>query len=376
MKLDDFLKEPAFSIYKKEIDEYREDFIKAGCEKFLWPQFSDQKAAMEYTRSLGKQRGKIDIHPNIISFMKGMEKISNDYVAFIYPEDYSSKFLMCQEISKSAKQTFVLDNIFPEDDTINWISAFNKSDIKAIGMMFYIVYTNVLYIGDNFGGYKLFGKGLMYYAECLQYDGHVLGPEWPNPLARFQGNQYRRDTNPKIIMESREVTTMLIRLGYFKDEYELFYTLYKGLLPCLQKMYENANTLLEGKNGNWKDDIKELQSRLVAEGVIVSKWKSEQTLFMLVRKLFPDALFQYRPYWLEPQSLDIYIPSQNIGIEYQGIQHYESVDFFGGDEAFEHRKQLDAKKRKLCLENGLKLLYWPYTDEISNKLLKKKISEL
>ena len=38
----------------------------------------------------------------------------------------------------------------------------------------------------------------------------------------------------------------------------------------------------------------------------------------------------------------------NIGIEYQGIQHYECIDIFGGAEAFEHRKELDARKEKLC----------------------------
>ena len=77
---------------------------------------------------------------------------------------------------------------------------------------------------------------------------------------------------------------------------------------------------------------------MVANGTIISKWKSEQTLFALVKKEYPDALFQFRPRWLEPQNLDIYIPSINVGIEYQGIQHYKSIDFFGGEEAFAYRQ--------------------------------------
>lgn len=375
MRLDDFLEEPTFEKYKKEIEEYREEFIKTGCEKFLWPSFFDEQKAREYTSTLEKQRGKIDLHPKVQLFINVIEKLGNEGVVFIYPEDYSPKFLLCQEISKSAKQSFVIDNIFDEDDTINWVSVFERSDKKTIGMMFYIVYSMIAFSGDNYGGYKLFGKGLMYYADCLQHEGHVLSPEWPNPLAHFQGNGFRRDTNPRIILESRKATAMLIRQGQFLDEYELFYNLYKGILPILQKMYETARELLGEKSGTWRDDVKELQSHLVADGVIVSKWKSEQTLFTLVKKAYPDALFQYRPDWLEPQNLDIYIPSQNIGIEYQGIQHYESVDFFGGDEAFEHRKKLDARKKKLCDENGLKLITWPYTDDISNRALKTKISD-
>ena len=97
--------------------------------------------------------------------------------------------------------------------------------------------------------------------------------------------------------------------------------------------------------------------------------------FTLIKKKYVDALFQYCPKWLEPQNLDIYIPSLNLGIEYQGIQHYESVDFFGGEKALIHRKELDQRKRILCEKNGIKLLEWPYTDEITNKMLKYKLSE-
>lgn len=105
----------------------------------------------------------------------------------------------------------------------------------------------------------------------------------------------------------------------------------------------------------------------------IFQWKSEQSLFILVRKIFPDALFQYRPLWLAPQSIDIYIPSLNIGIEYQGRQHYESIDFFGGEEAFLHRKELDLRKKELCKSNELKLIEWSYKEEITNKNLKHKI---
>lgn len=375
MKLRDFIKEPAFSKYEKEISGYEKEFVEAGCEKFLWPAFMQQKEAMEFTKELAAKRGQIKTHPCIESFIEQLKQAGENEIIFIYPEDYSPKFLMCQEIAKKAKKSFVIKNIFAEDDTKNWVAVFEKGEAKAIGMMFYIVYSMVGFAADTFGGYKMFGRGLMYYADCLQYDGHVLGPEWPNLLAHFQGNSYRRDTNPGIILEARRVTEMIVRLGYFNDEYEIFYNMYKVLLPFLQKQYETARDYIEGRCPTAKTDIKELESQLVADGVIVSKWKSEQTLFTLVKKIYPDALFQYRPSWLEPQNLDIYIPSQNVGIEYQGIQHYESIDFFGGEEAFIHRQELDARKKRLCCENDLKLMEWPYTDEITNKKFKEKMEK-
>ena len=66
-------------------------------------------------------------------------------------------------------------------------------------------------------------------------------------------------------------------------------------------------------------------------------------------------MYQYRCAWLEPQSLDIYISALKIGIEYQGIQHYEALDIFWGKEGFDMRVKLDKKKKKLCKENGVKL---------------------
>lgn len=49
-------------------------------------------------------------------------------------------------------------------------------------------------------------------------------------------------------------------------------------------------------------------------------WASEAALFVLVRLRFPDAVHQWRPLFLSQQSIDIYVPSLNLAIEYQGQQ--------------------------------------------------------
>ena len=82
-----------------------------------------------------------------------------------------------------------------------------------------------------------------------------------------------------------------------------------------------------------------------------------------MRRLYPDTLCQYRPEWLGRQSLDIYIPSLRTAIEYQGIQHYMPVEFFGGEEALIQRKELDRQKKQLCEDNGVRLVEWPYDTE-------------
>jgi rubredoxin len=52
-------------------------------------------------------------------------------------------------------------------------------------------------------------------------------------------------------------------------------------------------------------------------------------------------------------------------IEYDGEQHFRSVDIFGGDKAFESTKMRDQIKNQYCQTNDIKLIRIPYT-EINN----------
>ena len=57
--------------------------------------------------------------------------------------------------------------------------------------------------------------------------------------------------------------------------------------------------------------------------------------------------------WLVDKShmyLDFFLPEYNVAIECHGIQHFESVDFFGGNLGFEERCKRDNLKFKLCSE--------------------------
>ncbi len=68
----------------------------------------------------------------------------------------------------------------------------------------------------------------------------------------------------------------------------------------------------------------------------------------------------YKSEWLGRQHIDIFLPSFNIGIECNGIQHYEPIEKFGGEKAFKRGIELDIKKRKLCLDNNVFLYEIPY----------------
>ena len=88
-------------------------------------------------------------------------------------------------------------------------------------------------------------------------------------------------------------------------------------------------------------------------------WKSETELYYSIKNAFRNTEVKQHasPKWLGLQHLDVYIPEFNIGIEYQGAQHYHPVEFFGGEEAFKKGQERDARKRMLCKNNDCELIY-------------------
>lgn len=91
---------------------------------------------------------------------------------------------------------------------------------------------------------------------------------------------------------------------------------------------------------------------------VVGTFTNESILFVKLKEHFIDykVISQGRPQWLGRQSLDIYFPILNIGIEYQGIQHFKPVEYFGGQTTYIKRMLLDEQKKKLCKINKCDLI--------------------
>lgn len=107
-------------------------------------------------------------------------------------------------------------------------------------------------------------------------------------------------------------------------------------------------------------------------------WITETKLFNLIKETFTTCIVLHhgRPKWLEKQHLDVYLPEYNIAVEYQGKQHYQAVEFFGGEDAFLKNQKRDIKKRELCIENQCTLLCinseaeFPFVIDEINRLIK------
>lgn len=65
---------------------------------------------------------------------------------------------------------------------------------------------------------------------------------------------------------------------------------------------------------------------------IGDSWVSETILFHIIESIYPgkEILRHYRPKWLQGLELDIYVPEEHVGFEYQGIQHFVAVEHWGG----------------------------------------------
>lgn len=56
--------------------------------------------------------------------------------------------------------------------------------------------------------------------------------------------------------------------------------------------------------------------------------------------------------------LDFYLTDYGVEIECQGLQHFEAIEFLGGEEGFNRTKLRDETKRTQCEKHGLKMLYY------------------
>lgn len=84
--------------------------------------------------------------------------------------------------------------------------------------------------------------------------------------------------------------------------------------------------------------------------------QSELRLKTILEKNFENVIYQKKFDWLGKQSLDFYLPKYNVGIEYQGRQHFCNKTRFNYEETLER----DLRKRSLCKKNGIDILYFTY----------------
>lgn len=318
----------------------------------------------------------------------------DNYVLYFHDDGRKSSKILVEWCRINSFSFQCLKNIFEEDSTLNFMAILPKEcNIKFVEYCLRVS-SSIIYSKDNprYGieGYSIYnvpvnaiqqsflrdmelGSDSVYCANrnSIQYIMRLL--------YNLYNEEFIENELPKGLLRflSEDVGLKLSDLDEFNDR--------------KQKREEQIHLKIESeihKCGGWdafkrikkeeddaiKQEYAQIYERLVAEGKVNSKWKSEYNLFLLVKKIFSDAIFQYHAEWLGRQSLDIYIPTKKIGIEYQGIQHYQAIELFGGEEGLKQRRKRDQKKAILCRENGVRLIQIPYNMLVTRELLIKLIN--
>ena len=97
--------------------------------------------------------------------------------------------------------------------------------------------------------------------------------------------------------------------------------------------------------------------------LFISNFLDKKKIHYMREKKFDGCVYE------RSLSFDFFLPQYNMCIEYDGKQHYESIEYFGGDDAFIIRKKRDKIKTKYCKDNNIILIRIPYWEYKNIELL-------
>jgi hypothetical protein len=146
--------------------------------------------------------------------------------------------------------------------------------------------------------------------------------------------------------------------------------------PYIDRIASDEGIQIRSRSGKFDWSAAENALRdLLGVPRIGEGWLSEMELLRLVRAALPNENVDHQasPDWLGRQRLDVFLPRLRLGIEYQGRQHFEPVDFFGGEAGFARNQERDAKKKDLCKQNGITLIYFRYDEDLSLSTVKSRL---
>ncbi|MBS4894063.1 MAG: hypothetical protein KHZ90_09870 [Veillonella parvula] len=152
--------------------------------------------------------------------------------------------------------------------------------------------------------------------------------------------------------------------GYCKEK---GYKILSPYIGALDKMLIDFNC---GHNPHW------IIPSVLKNGIscpVCNESKGEKTIRLYLENnnikfkqeyVFADCKHKYT------LPFDFYIPNYNLCIEFDGIQHFEVREHFGGNKEFKNTQIRDEIKNKYCKDNNINLLRIPYwkLDNIENIL--------
>jgi hypothetical protein len=184
-----------------------------------------------------------------------------------------------------------------------------------------------------------------------------------------------------ISVHLRDLTVSRKSDNEVEDGYKLHLGYYKDEIPFGELSYKEQEEIRKHNQQEWRKLEQEIREELGLPK-IGEQWISETSVYYIVKKILNELNVEvkhhHHPFYLDGKELDIYFEYGDIkvGIEYQGLQHFKPIDFFGGEESFKELQKRDKEKKKQCEENGVHLIYINHDEPITEKLVIQKIKSV
>lgn len=307
-------------------------------ERHPFPEYIEQKV-----KPFGKairHDGRIDYYATI-----------NDQIAYLFLSEYLSK-------KRNLIQITDIENFLSNDPTHNIKISVLDTDENTKNIVHYLVAQHLL-LPPAISGISFSQIALYFYIK----DTIKAAANATRKYYLEDDLDYHIHCEPLMEqIEAQDGGLAAFESYFWKFPIPVFF-------PDLYRYYDSSGSYKNDENWEYaklhetalRTRYSEYLLEMKESGMIPTRWINELSLYFSVRSYFPDAIYQYRCDWLGLQSLDIFIPSRQVGIEYQGKQHYEAVEFFGGEQALVETQRRDARKHALCKENRVQLLTWHYS---------------
>ena len=326
-----------------------DDIIRIQVEVYRQYYDKHRQTSYEETKIVYYDNHMPKTYKEIQTPLKDYKDTIRDYL--FYPEDDSKKAFVLKKLFEGSGLDTVVNSGIEDDSSVNHL-------VKIWDKHYTMEYA-LLKGSYNASKYRILGVKLISLLASTEYA--IKNRMWELNGYNLQNYFFGYKVYPREIARLKEY--------YGISDGELFWFLKKEYLDVLDE--QKLNYVEEA---DFKDYQKLMDDVLLANSYYVehpSTWKSEFMLYKYIKEFVSDTVYQAQPKWLRPQSLDVFIESKSIGIEYQGIQHFQPVEHFGGNAGYIKTVKRDENKRQKCAEHGVQLLYWNYQEEVTKLSVKE-----
>jgi len=128
---------------------------------------------------------------------------------------------------------------------------------------------------------------------------------------------------------------------------------------CGEEHFKTLDDILFTKQ--WMCECRRNDNAASIGEYIIAKWLRNNYISYMMHKRFEGCKYKTM------LSFDFYI-QPNILIEYNGKQHYQSIEYYGGIEQLQKQQARDSIKKQWAKDNGFRLIIIKYDDDIERQL--------